>query len=318
MNRKISTSALEVLRGRERLIVALLLFSVAAAGTFGQLTVTYTEGFPEVKEDGSWREVYIGDSVSGDVTVRLERHEYLELDTPRGVLRFDSPGSYRLDAIAGKTDGSDAQAKVLSMIGGRLSSAVKGTDYQVPSAAGGVRGAEAEGGDDLFFMESESLDLIRRGKELLAESADRERLETAARYFEEAKLYAVEPAEENEALFYLGYVALRRGMPEKAMEHLSGADPYPEAAYYGSFLLLAGRVYLMNGQPVKTVELLEETPLEMLTDEERRDLRLLQGIALIKAERPEEALEPLNDVLQAAPSSEAGDAARDLLESIRS
>jgi hypothetical protein len=74
----------------------------------------------------------------------------------------------------------------------------------------------------------------------------------------------------------------------------------------------------MNGQPVKTVELLEETPLEMLTEEERRDLRLLQGIALIKAERPEEALEPLNDVLQAAPSSEAGDAARDLLESIRS
>jgi tetratricopeptide (TPR) repeat protein len=306
----------EQLSSRLRLPGFGLLFLLLASAAYGEYTVTYAEGFPQVKSSAGWEELFIGDTVPEEGMVKLGPRDYLELDTPRGVLRFDSPGSYRLEKVASRAGAADTRADVIAMIGGKLNSAVKGADYRVPSAGGGVRGSEAGGEEDLFFMESEALDLIRRGKELLTGELDRERLSTAQRYFQEAKLYAADPTEEYEAQFYLGYVAQRRGEPQQAMEYLVDADPAPEAPYYGSYLLLSGRVYLMNERPAEAVRLLENAKMQFLSDEERENVHLLLGIALIETGRPQAAVAPLEAVLRGSGDSAVESAAQQLLQGL--
>jgi tetratricopeptide (TPR) repeat protein len=207
---------------------------------FGQdFVVEYLDGYLDLDEGGSWYELYIGDTVSADDTVRLD-DGYAELSDGTLTIRLTRPGTYyvgNLVSSARRTNNSGVGGLVINRIG-RLTGQ---QEEPQQTAAGGARASEAVNQNQPTWAGGESVDeLINQGVALLQEGE----YQDAYWRFLEANEYAFDDTEIARSLFYYGYSAALIGKTPEAFKLLYEVGPDPETDYYEDHVIVLGQLLI--------------------------------------------------------------------------
>ncbi len=280
-----------------------------------ELIVDYVEGFVEVHTRDGWVEVFIGDIVDEDSSIRLEPGSLLELSGTNIHLTLTTEGTYSIqDLIKSSTERSTSG--VGSLIANKLLPLGGSSSVGSRSAVGGVRGDFAD--EETFsWVESEAAELIERGKQLLSESD----FEKALEVFKEAYDFAYED-EVDEVLYYLGYSSYLLGDIISAERYLSQIDVKQDSSYYSNLILLKGNIYLETFAYQKAISLFDN----FLTTERGRilDPSLKQTVYLMEAMafqglgNREKTIDLLTKTVEIDNLSEAGKTAERLLNQLKS
>lgn len=201
----------------------LIMLVIGISGLTGQsLTVEYVDGYLDILDGGSWSEVYIGDTLTPEDTIRLDSDSFAELRGSGLSLTLTEAGTYRItDLLNANAEG--AALGLGNMVAGKLAQLLQNEGPQTQSAVGGVRAAEAEAEPKLDWMGSDTAELIEESRAAIAEG----RLDSALKLLEEAYDLALDEQEETEALFYRGYVHALKGETADALEYLTMLPPTP-------------------------------------------------------------------------------------------
>jgi tetratricopeptide (TPR) repeat protein len=265
----------------------------------------------DVKRGGSWQELYIGDSITGSDTLRLEQDAIVELRGKSEQLTFVKEGTYRVGDMV-QTPKKHQQRGFGSMLAGKMSSMFSGAKHQSPGSVGGVRGAEAGEKQGLSWVESDTQELITAGKQHLENGE----YQQALSQFQEAYDYAFDRQEEQDASFYIGYTYTAMGEKGRAVKQLKAIDPQPEADYYYNYYFLLSKLLLDGFAFQEATELLLSFDATYASSDEKQVIDFLTGIAFWEAENNEKASEYLTRAVEADPESEMGRSAAELLASI--
>jgi tetratricopeptide (TPR) repeat protein len=261
----------------KKIFTAILLFvSLSAFLAAQDYTVEYIDGFVDVKVDGEWYELYIGDSVSMSDVVSLETGAVLELSRGGKVITLTKPGVYSMSDVGRQAKLQDTSG-VDSLIGGKLKTLVgggSGSGVEIATVAG-ARGADAGGTDDFGWVESEVDEIIKSGKSSIA-AGD---IEGALDLFYEAYDYALDNAEEAQALFYIGYAYDLLGKPADALRQLRDVAAEPASEIYTDFYLLKGKLHIETYDYDQAVSFLQAYDDTYASPEEKQTVFFLTGVA---------------------------------------
>ena len=205
------------------------------------VSVDYLEGYLEVRDGGSWREVYIGDVLDGDARVRLSDDGYAELSAGRAVITLAEGGEFVLSGYLQSTTGG--QVDIRSLLGSRVGAFTR----QAPRSTGtvgGVRGdiVEGESDEDFLMWAEEDDDALTRGNELYEIGEYAEALDI---YREGAKWETGPLRDELE--FRTALCLLNLGQPREARGIIEGLNPAPEDPYWGDYMVVAGTLMIESG-----------------------------------------------------------------------
>ena len=214
-------------------VLSLIIFCVTPLVS-EELTIEYLDGFLDIKDGEDWIELYIGDIVTDEDTVRLDVDSVAELVKGSEKLTLVREGIYLIADLLNRS-GQQRSVGLASVIGKKISTIVSGEGGQTQSAVMGVRGAEQK--DEVQWMSSDTEELIESGKTHLEEG----NLDDAIAAFEEAFDFADE-SEESEVLFYLGYAYANIGELPNAIDYLDFVEPDPETDFYPDLILLKGQL----------------------------------------------------------------------------
>ena len=198
----------------------------------------YIDGILDVKEDGQWYEVYIGDFLPQDSVVRLDSDSYAELSYGRSTIKLTRPGVYQLNKLVDSKSEIAASGNS-SFFTGKFRTFIQDDQGKTQTTVGGVRAAEAET-VSVEWMSSETAELIADGIEALSSNS----YDDAESYFTDAYDFAADYYEEGEALYYLGLTAAMKGNYSEALNNLDSADVESDAEYYSDFYLLKGQLLI--------------------------------------------------------------------------
>ncbi len=217
-------------------ITVLILWSaVLLVPVFGQeVTVTYVDGDLTALESGSWSDVFSGDVLSEDSTVKAGQNTIAELDAAGRKIIISKPGTYPLAQLVSVSRRAASFGKSINVM-----KYITGPNHgTAQTAVMGVRGAKAEGGTGVEWLTEDSMalsdaqELIESGKYKKAISVLKENLGDA--FDEELPAYD----------FYLGKSYYLLGEQGKALSYLSKVAGDPAAGYYSSFVVLKGNLLL--------------------------------------------------------------------------
>lgn len=254
----------------------LLLLFIAAGPLFAEdYAVEYVDGYVDIKVDGEWYELYIGDTVSRRDVVSLEDGAVLELSRGGKVITLTKPGIYSMSSL-GRQAELQNDSDVDSLIGSKLRTLVagKGSDVEIATVAG-ARGADAGSNDDFGWVESEVDEIIKSGKNSIA-AGD---FEAALDLFYEAYDYAFDMEEEAQALFYIGYTYDLLGKPVDALRYLKDVSAEPTSEIYTDFYLLKGKLHIQTYDYDQAVSFLEAYDNTFASLNEKQTVLFLTGVA---------------------------------------
>jgi tetratricopeptide (TPR) repeat protein len=292
----------------------LAMVALSTAPLFAQaILVEYVEGVVEVRAGSDWVELFIGDTVSRDETVRIGGGGLIELrDADRTVL-LSRPGTYELSTVvAAGARTATAQSGLGSLVTGRIRSLVS-EDEPRDAVVAGVRASEAVDRSEVTWAGGESVyELIEEGLAALDEGA----FEDAYYAFYDAWEFA---GSEDVGIvqFYLGYSAYLTGSPGEALSYLRDPAPDPTTEYYGDHALALAQIYVESLDYEAALELLDRYVSQ--GNPEDTDLQaalVLQGLALSGSGDTGLARERLQQARRLDPDSETGTLAAALIDSM--
>jgi tetratricopeptide (TPR) repeat protein len=290
----------------------LIMVALSAAPLFGQaILVEYVEGIVEVRSGSDWVELFIGDTVSRDETVRIGGGGLIELrDSDRTVL-LSRPGTYELSSVVA-AGSRTAPSGLGSLVTGRIRSLVS-EDEPRDAVVAGVRASEAVERSAVTWAGGESVyELVEEGLAALDEGA----FEDAYYAFYDAWEFA---GSEDVAMvqFYLGYAAYLTGSPGEALGHLRDPAPDPATEYYGDHALTLAQIYVESFDYEAALDLLGRYVSEGNPgDAELQTALVLQGLAHSGSGDSRLARERLQQAQGIDPDSEAGALAAVLIDSM--
>lgn len=292
---------------RYRPILLFISFLGAVALPAQELIVEYVEGYLEIQDGGSWYELYIGDVVERDSSVRVDSGSYAEISDGAVTIKLLRPGVYTIGELL---DSAQAQsdAGLGSLIAGRVGRLV-GEDDRGAASAGGVRASEAATDDRMQWAGGAEVDeLIEEGVTMLEEGD----YEEAFYIFEEAYEYSSFD-QEPDLLFLMGYSLAFMGETVDALDYFADAALDPENEYYDSYAVAYAQLLLETFAFEDAADLLDEY---LVTAEDPADVQyayLLYGMALRGAGRPDQAREALEEAAASEADPGVRRAARSLL-----
>jgi tetratricopeptide (TPR) repeat protein len=290
----------------------LVLAAVTATPLYAQaILVEYVEGIVEVDAGGDWVELFIGDTVSRDETVRIGGGGLIELrDADRTVL-LSRPGTYEISSVV-TGGGRTVQSGLGSLMTGRIRSLVS-DDEPRDAVVAGVRASEAVERSAVTWAGGESVyELVEEGLAALDEGA----FEDAYYAFYDAWEFA---GSEDLAMvqFYLGYSAYLTGSPGEALGYLREPAPDPATEFYGDHALTLAQIYVESLDYEAALELLDRYVSEGNPgDGDLQTALVLQGLAHDGSGDARLARERLEEARRVDPDSEAGALAAVLIESM--
>lgn len=298
----------------KRWTLALALIFLAGASLFAQqIVVAYVDGLLEVREGGSWGELFIGDSLEPSDEIRLASDSYAELTNGRTTIKLSRGGSFEVSDLiegTGRTESTGIAGLVLNRIG-RLTGR---EEERRDTVAGGARASEAARPDPLSWAGGETVaELVDEGLGYLNEGA----YQDAYLVFQEAYDYAVTDTEYAEALFYYGYASTLVNKSSQAFDLLQEVGPDPDTGYFASHVLALGQLLVESFAYDEAIGY-----LMMLVDEEDREpedvqsAQLLIGLAYDGLGRAEEARTYLRQAARTVPGTPTAEAAERILEDL--
>jgi tetratricopeptide (TPR) repeat protein len=286
------------------LLIGLISFSAGAI----ELTIDYLDGYLDIREDGEWYELTIGEVVLDSDTIRLDEDSIAELSAQGVKLTLTKPGIYNIEDLL-EARGKSRSSGIASVIGGKIASILEEPE-QTQTAVMGVRGAKSE--NELDWMSGDTVELLETGKEHLANGDFEEALEV----FEEAYDFA-DISEEAEVLFYLGYTNALTGNLRMALSHLSDADPETDTEYFFDFVLLKGQILTETFAYEEAIEWFGAYEADLEADQTSAQLALLlKGLSYQAIDETTQAKTTLKKAVDINASSEAGLAAQGVLNDL--
>ena len=216
-----------------------LFLTLFAISIFSQnVTVEYLEGFVEISRDSNWEEVYIGDELPLDSTIRVSENGFAEFLLGDLKISVKEDGIYLLSDLVGSSKRVSSWG-----LGDLVSTKIK--TALISSGSGqtavmGVRGAAAGGETDIEWIEAGgSADLLKEGMTLLEKARYSEALDIfneglAISFGEEEQLF----------LYYVGYTQSLKGQSALALNTLERVEVDPQSSYYSDLILLRGRMLI--------------------------------------------------------------------------
>lgn len=288
----------------------LLFFLLSAPGLVWSVdfSIDYAEGEVDVRRGNSWEEVYIGDVLSEKDTLRLSGYSVVEISFGREVLTLSNPGTYTLGSLT-KDVSRRNEVGFSSLLSNKLQSTMTGSRHMEQSAAGGVRGSQAVENDQMTWMTSDTLDLIKAGREKFASGE----YDTAADLFQEAYDYALDDEEEGKAAFYLAGSYDAQGKTGRAVMVLRGVGLSPDAEEYTDFTILKGKLLIETFAYAEAEKLLSGFDFSSAAQEDAQLVYFLLGVASLGRDKTAPARNHLIKARDLNPSTETGKAAAEML-----
>ncbi len=289
-------------------IVFVILVLIPAAVFSLDYTVDYLYGTVEVQEDGRWKPVEIGMSVSGDSLLRLGPGDVAELSAGSVRITLGEAGTYFVSELTSCSRQVSSWG-IVQMVRGKIRNLFRGQP-EIESTAMGVRAEEMD--DDLGFeWMDEETEAADQGKILLEEQHYEESID----HFEAALELADEPAR-SLYLFYIGYAYAMAGKSGLSMRYLNEAEPSHLMAHYGDYVLLKGQL-LLEGQAYQPALDLFDPFLQRFPEHENsQSVYFLAAFCNSQIGREEEAKALLRQAYTLDPSSETGRQAKSMLDSL--
>lgn len=291
---------------KKSLIIGAVLVGMLVAPMFAlEITVDYLDGYLDIREDGEWYELAIGEEISERDTIRLDADSVAELSTPGAKLTLTKPGVYIVSDLL-RASGESKSFGIASMVGGKIASLVREPD-QSQTAVMGVRGAKSE--DELEWMSGDAAELLESGKELLAEGEFLKAVEV----LEEAYDFA-DAIEEDEILFYLGYANALMGEVRIALQSIQYIQPDSAMEFYVDLILLKGQLLAETFAYEEAIEWLGEYDPSIATDKTATQMSLLlQGMSHRGMGDSSGARQVLQKAVNLDQTSDAGKAAQGMM-----
>ena len=291
--------------------VAFFLIALVAMPLVGiELTVEYVDGYLDLRDGDEWIELYVGESITEEDTIRLVEDSIAEIYGPGVKLTLTKPGIYDVGTLL-NASGEQRSVGLASVVGGKVASLFTERKNDSQAAVMGVRGAKSE--SNVQWMTGDTAELVKTGREHLEASE----LEDALALFEEAYDFA-EIDEETEVLFYLGYTNYVLGNVRVASDFLGEIyEVDTEAEFFPNLLLLNGQILAETFAFEDAVEWLSQfRDVETIDSSVRQTALLLEGVS----HKALEAFEPARAAFAASveidAESDVGQAATQLLESL--
>lgn len=224
---------------KPKIILMTILLLVALSFVSAQdITLEYVEGYLDLQKGSDWVELYMGDSILRNATVRLDQDSLAELSGMNMTFTLTRPGIYRIeDLVASRQNmnssglGSLVSGKVATMFGERASS---------PDTVGGVRASEAVEAPSIDWMTSEAADMISQARDMIEEGSFADAMDM----LDEAYDFAADEYEEYEIAFYRGYIHTVNGKAGKALAAFTEITPTSDLSYYDDLYLLKGKLLI--------------------------------------------------------------------------
>ena len=293
------------------IIIAVLFISITSFLSAQELTLDYLEGYLDVKEQGEWVELFTGDPIPRDATVRLDEDSLAEISGMNMNFTLTRPGVYNIgDMLSTRTTmnstglGSIVSGKVSSLFSERASG---------PDTVGGVRAAEVETEPSIDWMTSEAADMISQAKDMITEGD----YAGAMDLLEEAFDFAADEYEEQEISFYRGYVYMVTGKSGKALKEFSNIDPSSDQPYYDDLFLLKGKLLVDSFAFGEAVDWFSGYTTQPVTGEKvstQQSIYLLYGVAAKEQGLEDKADGLLKKAIKLDPGSDIAAVASSILE----
>lgn len=289
---------------RFKIIVLLILF--CAAGLQARdLFIDYLDGDLDVQSGSDWIPLYIGDSISGSDVIKLSGEGYVELLFDDVKLTLDKDGMYEVDALISQIE-KTGKWGIKGSAFAKLFRDDEVEDRQ--SAVMGVRG-DPQDEEEITWVDDD-VEFLEEGK-LLYKKGD----------FEEALLILEEGAEwygsnYDEILFYKALCEYETGRNRAMRASLDEMDPYPDASFYGDFVLLKGNLLIESQNYIKAEELFDRYLNESEMRDDEQMVYLMSAFCSLELNEVESAKDKLRKAVNINPNSEAGKKASEILRSI--
>ncbi len=291
----------------KKLIIFISFVALFLAPLFGQeVLVTYVDGDMTVQDNGSWDDVFSGDTLQGNSVVKVGANTIAELEITGRKIVLDKPGTFKIAELAA------ASRKVASFGNSiNLKKFLTGSNRGASqSAVMGVRGAKADNDandvnwltDDTMAL-SDAKDLISSGKYKKAIRILNTNITDA--FDEELPEYD----------FYLGKSYYLLGKPGKALSYLSKVAGDPSTAFYPDFVVLKGNLLLDSFSYNNALDLFNRYLKRDNKSETAQLVAFLSAKAYNALGKKSAAEEKLRMAVSLNGSNEVGRAAKKLLAS---
>ena len=233
-----------------RLVVPLILLTLFTLPLFSQdLMVEYLEGYVEISSGYGWEELFIGDEIPADATVRVSENGFAELSAGAVTITISEDGTYLIKDLMG-TSKEVASWGIGSLVSHKIKTALASTRGSEQSAVMGVRGSITSETQIDWMEEDEADEFLGQGKELFAA----ERYAEAVEIFKQG-LEVADFEKEDLFLYYIAQSYTLMGEKALAIKTLSDTVFDHRSAMYTDLVLLKGSLLIESLAFQKALEI---------------------------------------------------------------
>ena len=295
----------------KRFLVGLIFLTAVSLIAFSEeLVVQYIEGFVDRSTNSRWEEVYIGDELPLNTTIRVSENGFAEFSLGDLKISVNEDGIYLLSDLVGTSKQVSSWGLgnlVSTKIKTALTSAGSGQ-----TAVMGVRGAAAGGETDIEWIEAGgSAELLQEGMALLETARYNEALDIfneglSISFGEEEQLF----------LYHVGYTQSLKGHSALALNTLEKVEVDPQSSYYSDLILLRGRMLIESLSFNEALEFFKSHTNRYPEGDLTQAVLLLSSYCYRGLDDTFQALQVLQSAYELNPDSALGKEAQRLMEEL--
>ena len=295
----------------KRFLVGLIFLTAVSLIAFSEeLVVQYIEGFVERSTNSRWEEVYIGDELPLNTTIRVSENGFAEFSLGDLKISVNEDGIYLLSDLVG-TSKQVSSWGLGNLVSTKIKTALTSSGSG-QTAVMGVRGAAAGGETDIEWIEAGgSAELLQEGMALLE----------TARYNEALDIFneglSISFGEEEQLFLYqVGYTQSLKGHSALALNTLERVEVDPQSSYYSDLILLRGRMLIESLSFNEALEFFKSHTNRYPDGDLTQAVLLLSSYCYRGLEDTFQALQVLQSAYELNPDSALGKEAQRLMEEL--
>ena len=296
---------------RKFFLFLVIIYLVLVIPLFAEnLTLDYMEGFVEFRTSSGWQELYFGDELSVDSTIRVSENGFAEFSLGDLKISVKEDGIYLLSDLVGYSKQVSSWG-LSNLVTTKIKTALMSSSSG-QTAVMGVRGAAADSETDIEWIEAGgSAELLQEGMALLEKARYNEALDIfneglAISFGEEEQLF----------LYYVGHTQSLKGHSALALNTLERVEVDPQSTYYSDLILLRGRMLIESLSFNEALEFFKSHTNRYPEGDLTQAVLLLSSYCYRGLDDTFQALQVLQRAYELNPDSALGKEAQKLMEEL--